>query len=58
MPLRIPRKILITAFVFLSGLALYAYLTFTPILEVSLYTVSGGPVENRVANTRVGAVKA
>lgn len=58
MPLRIPGKILIIALVLLLGLALYAYLTFTPIPEVKLYTVSGGLVENRVANTRVGTVKA
>lgn len=58
MPLRIPGKILIIALVLLLGLALYAYLTFTPIPEVRLHTVSSGLVENRVANTRVGTVKA
>ena len=58
MSLRIPRSAVIIALALALSFAVYRYLTYTPTPEVRLHTVGGGLVENRVANTRVGTVKA
>ena len=58
MSLRIPQSAIILALTVALSFAVIRYFTYAPTPTVRLHTVGGGTVEARVANTRVGTVKA